>query len=273
MAERRMFSKRITNSGRFLKMPISTQALYFHLGQNADDDGVVEAYHVLSLTGVSEDDLRVLVSKGFVHVLNEDLVAYITDWTENNKIRADRKIDSVYKDLLLQVLPDTKLLESRERADRKKIIDIGTSIGQPLDSTGEDRIGEDRIGEESTGKGRVNYQLIADMYNDTCVSFPRLTVLSDKRKKAIKARLNTYSIDDFKRLFEKAEASSFLKGKGNNDWRATFDWLIKDANMAKVLDGNYDDKKPATGHSSSKFGDLSHLTSPPPTTTNNREVF
>lgn len=132
---------------------------------------------------------------------------------------------------------------------------------------------EESIETESTEIKRVNYQQIADMYNDTCVSFPRLTVLSDKRKKAIKARLNTYSIEDFKKLFEKAEASSFLKGKGNNDWRATFDWLIKDANMAKVLDGNYDDKKPALGRSSSKFGDLSHLTSPPPTTTNNKEVF
>lgn len=135
-------------------------------------------------------------------------------------------------------------------------------------------IREESTETESTEIKRVNYQQIADMYNDTCVSFPRLTVLSDKRKKAIKARLNTYSIEDFKRLFEKAEASSFLKGKGNNDWRATFDWLIKDANMAKVLDGNYDDKKPASGHSASKFGDLSHLTSPPPTTTtNNKEVF
>lgn len=45
-------------------------------------------------------------------------------------------------------------------------------------------------------------------------------------------------------MFEKAEASSFLKGANNHDWSATFDWLIKDSNMAKVLDGNYDDKKP-----------------------------
>ena len=131
----------------------------------------------------------------------------------------------------------------------------------------------DREQEKEAEPKRINYQQIADMYNDTCVSFPRLTKLSDSRKKAIKARLNTYSINDFKRLFEKAEASSFLKGKSDRNWMASFDWLIKDANMAKVLDGNYDDKKPATGRSSSKFGDLSHLTSPLPTTTNNREVF
>lgn len=91
-------------------------------------------------------------------------------------------------------------------------------------------------------KNRIDYEHIKDMYNDTCVSFPRLTVLSDKRKQAIKARLNTYTVEQFKEMFEKAEASSFLKGSNNRNWQANFDWLIKDSNFAKVLDGNYDDK-------------------------------
>ena len=88
----------------------------------------------------------------------------------------------------------------------------------------------------------IDYQQIADMYNNTCVSFPRLTKLSDKRKKAIKARLRTYTLEDFQKLFEMAEGSSFLKGQNNRNWSATFDWLIADGNMAKVLDGNYTDK-------------------------------
>ncbi len=67
--------------------------------------------------------------------------------------------------------------------------------------------------------------------------------MSDARKKSIKARLSTYSVDDFSTLFKKAEASSFLKGGNNRNWQANFDWLIKDGNMAKVLDGNYDDKR------------------------------
>lgn len=90
----------------------------------------------------------------------------------------------------------------------------------------------------------VNYQQVADMYNNTCVSFPRLTTLSDARKKAIKARLKVYTLDDFQRLFDKAEESSFLKGANTRNWIASFDWLIKDGNMAKVLDGNYDDRAP-----------------------------
>ena len=101
---------------------------------------------------------------------------------------------------------------------------------------------ETEIEIESEKRDKVDYQQIADLYNDTCVSFPRLTSLSDARKKAIKARLKTYSVEDFQLMFTKAEASDFLKGKNDRNWSATFDWMIKDSNMAKILDGNYDNR-------------------------------
>lgn len=97
-------------------------------------------------------------------------------------------------------------------------------------------------------KNNIDYQHIADMYNATCLSFPKLTKLSDKRKKTIRARFSQgYSLEDFKQLFELAEGSSFLKGGNNRNWHATFDWLIADANMAKVLDGNYSDRQKEKG--------------------------
>lgn len=147
MAERRMFSKRVIGSARFLKMPISTQCLYFHLGLNADDDGIVEAYTTIKQIGATEDDLKVLVAKGFCTVLNEDLVTYITDWRENNKLRADRKIDSIYKDLLLQMVPDVDVQQMANRADRKPRV---KSRDVPWTSTGPHRLGEVRIGEDNT---------------------------------------------------------------------------------------------------------------------------
>ncbi|WP_315305568.1 DnaD domain protein [Selenomonas noxia] len=175
MAERRMFSKRIIGSARFLRMPGSTQALYFHLGMAADDDGIVEAYPIMQMVNASEDDLRLLAAKGFVKVLNEDLVTYILDWQENNKIRADRKVNSIYKDLLLQVMPETLLLEPRQRADRARpdIVQDNhgtttghkrdvprTTTGQPMDNhgtqTGPHRIGKDRIGKDSIYAAAAN---------------------------------------------------------------------------------------------------------------------
>lgn len=112
-----MFSPKIISSARFLKMPIDTQLLYFHLGMNADDDGVVEAYTVIKSVGSNEDNLRVLSAKGFVKILNEDLVSFITDWSEHNLIRADRKVDSIYKPLLLQIIPEAELIDPKPRAD------------------------------------------------------------------------------------------------------------------------------------------------------------
>lgn len=95
---------------------------------------------------------------------------------------------------------------------------------------------------EGKDKDKGIYERLRALYNETCVSFPRCVSLSEKRKKALSARLRHHTIEDFRKLFEKAEKSSFLKGSNNRNWSATFDWLISDANMAKVLDGNYDDK-------------------------------
>lgn len=87
---------------------------------------------------------------------------------------------------------------------------------------------------------------IRELYNSVCGSYPRLVKLSETRKKAIRARLRAgYTVEDFRRLFEAAEESDFLKGKNRRNWSATFDWLVADANMAKVLDGNY--KNPVEG--------------------------
>lgn len=100
MAERRMFSKKVISSGRFLRMPATARLLYYDLGMHADDDGVVEAFSVLQSTHAAEDDLRVLVSKGFVRILNDDLVSLIMDWKINNLIKKDRYKPSYYADLI-----------------------------------------------------------------------------------------------------------------------------------------------------------------------------
>lgn len=232
MGNRRMFSIRIVGSTRFLKMPISSQNLYFHLGMRADDDGVVEAFPVMQMIGANEDDLRILVGKEFVTVLNEDWVTFINDWMEHNTIKSDRYKSSIYKNLLLEIKPDAKVKNTVCLQDGSKMSPSCLQDG----SISKDKSSKDKLSKD------IDYQQIADMYNNTCVSFPRLTKLSDKRKKAIKARLRNYTLEDFQKLFEMAEGSSFLKGQNNRNWSATFDWLIADGNMAKVLDGNYADK-------------------------------
>lgn len=141
-----MFSTKITEKAAFLRMPLTTQALYFHLGINADDDGIVEAFKILRMTGANEDDLKVLATKQFIKILNEDLVAYILDWNEHNLIRADRKQDSIYQGLLIKVLPEVKIKKPIERADVKK--KKWTSTGQPKDGIREVKLREVKLSKE-----------------------------------------------------------------------------------------------------------------------------
>jgi predicted phage replisome organizer len=102
-------------------------------------------------------------------------------------------------------------------------------------------------------------QQVVDLYHDICKSYPSIRSLSDARKKAIKARLKTYSLDDFRQVFENAEGSSFLKGE-DGGWKASFDWMIKEANMLKVLEGNYADKAPRSGGRKEKVPGWLHQT-------------
>jgi hypothetical protein len=106
----------------------------------------------------------------------------------------------------------------------------------------EEDIEEELDKELDNKKESISCQQIVDLYHSICKSFPSVRSLSDSRRKAIKARLNTYSLEDFRTVFENAESSSFLKGSNDRNWTATFDWLIKDSNIAKVLEGNYADK-------------------------------
>lgn len=83
---------------------------------------------------------------------------------------------------------------------------------------------------------------VVDLYHSICKSFPSVKAISQARQQAIKARLEKFSLEDLKTVFENAENSSFLKGSNDRKWSATFDWLLNETNMVKVLEGNYADK-------------------------------
>ena len=166
--------------------------------------------------------MRTFEQFGMVEIIND--ILHISNWEKYQNIEGMDKIRE-----------QNRIRKQKQREKQKLLLEDNSHVTS-RDSHVTDKI---RIEED---KERINYQKIVDMYNNTCVSFPKITKLSDSRKKSIKARLNTYRYDDFQTLFNKAESSDFLKGKNNRDWQANFDWLIKDSNMAKTLDGNYDNK-------------------------------
>lgn len=139
-----MISKTVTQTHRFLRLPLEAQALYFHLIQNCDDDGVVEAFPIIRMIGASEDNLGLLVIKQFVKPLNEEMVYFVVDFHEQNTVRKDRYTPSIYKDLL-------------EQNAENLITDSDNTTGKPLvnqtETTGKPNISKDNISKGKVSKG------------------------------------------------------------------------------------------------------------------------
>lgn len=138
MGNRRMISKTVTQTQRFLRLPLEAQALYFHLIQNSDDDGVVEGFPVLRMIGASEDSLGLLVVKKFVKPLNDEMVYFVIDFHEQNTIQKHHYKPSRYQELLseeeIQKNPriSTSLeAESIEKSEGYQNVNKGLSESYP----------------------------------------------------------------------------------------------------------------------------------------------
>lgn len=184
---------------------------------------------------------------GMVEIIND--VIKISNWENYQNVDGMDKLREQTRKRVAKYREKQKhLLEDKGQKDSNVTCNVTVTECNAIEEDKEEDIERDKEEEKEKEKNNINYQKIIDMYNDTCVSFPRVKSLSEARRKAIRARLKTYSLDDLKRVFEKAEASNFLKGANARNWNANFDWLLKDSNIAKVLDGNYDNvRAPAAG--------------------------
>lgn len=136
MAQRRMFSKLITDSDMFLEMPVTAQNLYFHLNLHADDDGFLgNAKTVRRMVGANEDDLKILQAKGFILIF-PDGVTVIRDWHIHNFIRKDRYRETIYKHDKGQLkVNDNKQYELTNPvtpAIESPLPHVNTTNGQPM---------------------------------------------------------------------------------------------------------------------------------------------
>lgn len=157
MANRRMFSKDVLMTDDFLDLPPTTKVLYFFLNLEADDDGfVANPRTVMRFIGSTKDDMKLLVEGNYVLLFDTGVVV-ITDWTEHNSIRKDRKKATRFVEEMQQIA----LVEGNKY---KWLSDVQPSDNQPSPNCrpngciGEDRGGEDRIGEDRGGEVREEKQ-------------------------------------------------------------------------------------------------------------------
>lgn len=210
MANRRMFSKKITETDLFLDMPMSAQCLYFHLNMSADDDGFIgNAKTIKRMVGASEDDLKLLFAKEFL-IPFENGVVVIKDWKIHNYIRKDTYNKTMYT------------------AEKKRLgEDVNGSYtlrGRSVDgSSPQDRLGKDRLGKDSKdslsgkpdGGSDIPYDEIISYLNEKANK--RFKVVS-KHKDLIKARWNEgQRFEDFQTVIDNMAANwqgvTFSNGK------------------------------------------------------------
>ena len=171
MASKRMFNLSVIDTDAFLEMPLSTQALYFHLNMRADDDGFVGSPKIICRTvGASEDDLKLLIAKSFI-IIFDDGVIVIKHWRMHNTLSVNRYKETNYienKSLLKikenkaytlsdgQPLNDTKLIETgkRQTIDKQKTNNRRT-IDEQKTNTDKNRIDKNSIDKISIDKDSV----------------------------------------------------------------------------------------------------------------------
>lgn len=153
-----MFTQKIVDSDAFLDMPLSTQALYFHLNMRADDDGFVNnSKKIQRMIGASEDDLKLLIAKRFVLAFESGVIV-IKHWRMHNLLRKDRYNETQYKDekstLELKENGSYTELEALPPGEQPKELLPDNQMATTRQPTDNQIATQDSIGKYSKGKVR-----------------------------------------------------------------------------------------------------------------------
>ena len=215
MAERRMFAKTIIDSDAFLDMPMSTQALYFHLSMRADDDGFINnPKRIQRMIGASDDDLKLLIAKAFIIVFESGVVV-IKHWKIHNYIRNDRYKPTTYEE------EKAMLIEKENKA-----YSLGIPNGYQMDT--QVRLGKDRLGKDRLGKDSIDTKRKAKRFTP-----PTLEEVQDYCTE----RNNNV---DANRFIDYYTSNGWLVGKNKmKDWKAAVRTWERN---------NYSDTKPKTNN-------------------------
>lgn len=138
MASARLIPKALYHSRTFLKLPVTAQNLMTFLILDSDNDGIVEAYGVMRMIGAADDDLRVLVEREMVYVLDDEWITYIRNFQNYNKLDPRNFQPSKHRQLLIQVHPELEniLIQPQKRTRSQGI--PWDSLGTPGEKKGKE---------------------------------------------------------------------------------------------------------------------------------------
>lgn len=242
MASKRMFSEEITKSDAFQDMPLSAQALYFHLNMEADDDGFIDApKRIKRSIGASDDDLKLLISKRFLISFDSGIVL-VKHWLINNSIRKERYKPTVYQDeaKLIQVKKNKSYTEYNgtllEDCRLLALPNATSSVTQvaPIchpSGTQADTECHHRLGKSSIGKNRLDKDSIEEVSTASLLGKYNNVSLNSNQYEQIKDKM-PYEYEDYiERLSSfKARTGAAIK----SDFGTLMKWIKED--KARQLD-------------------------------------
>jgi hypothetical protein len=247
MSKKRMFSQSIVESDIFLDMPLSAQALYFHLSMCADDYGFVSPRRVMRMVGANLDDLKILISKRYV-LSFESGVVVIKHWHINNTVRDDRAHMTTYKSEYESLIFNEfgayseiekvsqiamELSESAKYKNTTPQIDLSTTdtpVKNPVSEndnqmTTEIRLDKIRLVTYMSTKAdmkKMFYELIS------ILGYSEKTLFTDARYSKLKKRLKSFSADDIKQAASAIANDDYMQGDNDNNKRyGTIDYLLR----------------------------------------------
>lgn len=236
MAEKRMFTKSIIDSDAFLEMPLSTQALYFHLNMRADDDGFVNnPKRITDYVNASADDLKVLLAKRFIIRFDSGVIV-IKHWRMHNTLKSDRYHPTDYQDelALLCVKPNKAYTEKPQIPEippaplepewnqsgtnlEPQVRVVESSKGLGKDSEGLDKAREDLSAPSAEPEtvsappiisiilnDKTFFDVFPEDYNRWCELYPAVNVMQELRK------MSSWSTDNPKRRKTKSGIRRFI---------------------------------------------------------------
>lgn len=156
MANRRMFSKDVVETDKFLNMPLTSQALYFHLGMEADDDGFVASpKKVQRSVGGSDEDLETLVSNGFI-IRFESGIVVLVHWKRSNYIQSDRYKKTIHKE-------EASLLINENYVYHLDPDSIQHGYNPVYNMDPQDKLEEDKLNKDSIELNKYNIYVCSEL--------------------------------------------------------------------------------------------------------------
>lgn len=143
-------------------------------------------------------------------------------------------------------------IDQQTDANKKNKNNINIILSTNADNISSPSKEEEGVKTPAPARKAVPAKKIQEMWNNTCLGFPKIYNMSEARKNKMRIRIEEMGGEEkalplLQTLFEKMQASNFLKGDSKNGWKASFDWLfVNDKNWVKVHEGNYDNRQPGS---------------------------